>query len=491
MQIMERHLKVFCPTHKISFAAIGASVIICEGGPHALARNFPLDDFWEYCCDCQNFWPSDLVKNQKGQEQCPVCDRVSLRRYLCDQCKVMSLDSGEMVKRKGYSIQAGSIVPACPGCLKAERGELSEHHCPEVNVGFTTMRGKCPFCEETLRHETKRRRAAYVPPPKAQPVPAPSNGRKATATVAGQSSPTPPLPVNGSNLRPPEKQFTSDFAAASATLIKAPSVVQKIFTRQNVALAVLAFFGIVLLIGWLNRPRPENKQSPVPPGMVYVPGAYFTMGTDKGDDYERPQHGAAVGAFFIDLYEVTCEQYGKFIAATGHTAPQGWTNGRYPEGASRLPVTGVNWDDATSYAQWAGKRLPTEEEWELAARGTDGRRYPWGNDWKSNAANADTNSPGHLLNVGSFPDGKSPFGVYDMVGNAWEWTASSLKSYPGGRLPVAEATDDKVIRGGFFGSRAAKATTTFRRGWPARGGEDYKNTGFRCVMSAPGAPGSP
>jgi serine/threonine-protein kinase len=227
------------------------------------------------------------------------------------------------------------------------------------------------------------------------------------------------------------------------------------------------------------KPEPEVAAPTPPSGMAYVPGGDFMMGTDGDDPYERPAHIVTVRPFFIDLYEVTCEDYKKFIDETRRQPPPGWTNGTYPSGMARRPVTGVTWDDASEYARWAEKRLPTEEEWEFAARGTDGRRYPWGDEWKENLANAGSINK-EMTDVGQYK-GVSPFGAFDMVGNAWEWTTSDLKAYPGGQ--IADLSGNlKVIRGGYWGSKTEKAaTTTYRAGLAPSSGKDYGNTGFRCV----------
>ncbi len=220
-----------------------------------------------------------------------------------------------------------------------------------------------------------------------------------------------------------------------------------------------------------------------PPGMGYVAGGEFLMGNDTGSEGERPQHSVVVKPFFVDLYEVTGSDYEKFMEATGHPAPQGWTSGHHPRGAGRKPVTGISWDDAAAYAKWAGKRLPTEEEWEFAARGTTGFRYTWGNDWRPRLANADTSAHGHggAAHVGEHM-GVSPFGAFDMIGNAWEWTASDFAAYPGGQAQAEAGL--KVIRGGSWASNRNEATTTFRKGLPATGAADYSQVGFRCVSDA-------
>jgi serine/threonine protein kinase len=231
-----------------------------------------------------------------------------------------------------------------------------------------------------------------------------------------------------------------------------------------------------------NTNNPPSKTTP-PAGMVYVEGADFTMGVDnasKADIAEMPAHQATVKSFFMDKYEVTREDYAKCVEAGNCTAPSIWKDKKYADGTAKFPVVGVNFSQASDYAKWAGKRLPTEEEWEFAARGADKRAFPWGKTWESGKANA--NGAGKdFSEVGKF-SGVSPFGVYDMVGNAWEWTSSEFKAYPNGTLPPNQLKGDlRVIRGGSYESTPQYASATYRAGWLATGAPNYNSTGFRCV----------
>jgi len=229
--------------------------------------------------------------------------------------------------------------------------------------------------------------------------------------------------------------------------------------------------------------------------MVYIPGGEFRVGRDDGEESERPAHSVIVAPFFLDQHEVTNEQYAKFIEATGYLLPPSWQGKRYPAGDDKLPVTDVSWEDANEYAKWAQKRLPTEEEWELAARGTEGRLYPWGNVWQEDVANIakDENDKRKLAPVGAYLRGQSFYGVLDLAGNAWEWTASDYRGYQGTTLSVPEGYNNlKVIRGGSYASTPAQATATIRRGWPGTRKDwpegitpDYAQTGFRCAQDAP------
>lgn len=204
------------------------------------------------------------------------------------------------------------------------------------------------------------------------------------------------------------------------------------------------------------------ERAATPEGMVYVPGGYFQMGTNDEDADEdvRPQRRVFVPAFYMDRTEVTNREYKRFLPSHD-----------YPKGEDDLPATNVTYDEAAAYAQWAGKRLPTEEEWEKAARGTDGRRYPWGETWDSahvakRAVTAGQSvvrerqskdpktcllGPSRVRRVGSAPDGVSPYGCLDMAGNAWEWVQGFYRGN----------TDQRILRGGAvgYGERASRTYT--------------------------------
>src|SRR5262245_5425052 len=304
--------------------------------------------------------------------------------------------------------------------------------------------------------------------------------------------------------------------AAASPPIKKPAPTPAEIMKQPVVLigaaAVLAV--IVAIAAWmiirrgesrqsqLNTPTPTPAPTPIapPPGMAYVPGGEFRLGRDGNDveGYEKPAHPVTVAPFFIDLIEVTNEQYQKFVDAKGYKPPPVWQGNHFPVDENNLPVTDVTWEDVKAYAEWVGdgKRLPTEEEWEFAARGTDGRMYPWGPQWAPNLSNSksDENEKQRLIEVGLFPKGASPFGLLDMAGNAWEWTASDYKVYPGGAPynPPNGFKNLKVIRGGNYDSMPKIVAATVRRPWPATRDDwapgekpEYSGTGFRLAKDAP------
>jgi hypothetical protein len=150
----ERLIRAYCPTHKTGTTAPAAPVVLCESGDHALSQNFPNAEFWEYCCDCQSFCPSEIATSGEAQENCMVCGRRLARRFLCDHCQVISIESDEVSKRrKPYVVNGtGAVEPECPGCLRADGPPVRAraHACRAVNATISTPREVCPFCNEPV-----------------------------------------------------------------------------------------------------------------------------------------------------------------------------------------------------------------------------------------------------------------------------------------------------------------------------------------------------
>jgi iron(II)-dependent oxidoreductase len=231
-------------------------------------------------------------------------------------------------------------------------------------------------------------------------------------------------------------------------------------------------------------PLPETIISPIDKSeMVLIPGGEFVMGIDESELYEIylldgyrnpifkteiPARNVYLPDYYIDRYPVTNYQYHRFVMETGHRKPWIW---KY-EGWNGLlqPVMGVGWEDARLYAEWAGKSLPTEEQWEKAARGSDRRWWPWGNDFSPNRCNSREYGLNRTTDVGLFDLGVSPFGCYDMSGNVWEMCEGVWLE---DRLPM---------RGGCFLGKATFVRVTCR--WTP---EDPVNgahwLGFRCVKN--------
>jgi formylglycine-generating enzyme required for sulfatase activity len=186
-----------------------------------------------------------------------------------------------------------------------------------------------------------------------------------------------------------------------------------------------------------ERERSSAAAPAAPAGAeaVRVPEGPFRMGRPEGDEDANPDatpvHQVYLPAFYIGREEVTNAQYGDFVREAGYIPPPHWKGKtRPPEGIANLPVTYVSAEQAAAYAEWRGGRLCTEAEWEKAARGTDERIYPYGDTYDPNKANTDYGREG-LAPVGSYPEGASPYGVLDLSGNVYEWTASRYTQYPG------------------------------------------------------------
>jgi len=213
-----------------------------------------------------------------------------------------------------------------------------------------------------------------------------------------------------------------------------------------------------------------NLEHAAPPdGMVLVPAGMFEMGTgnpDAGDD-EKPRRKRFLPAFYIDRYEVTNAQYKEFDPK--HT---------FAEGKEDFPVTGITRQQAKDYAASVGKRLPTMAEWEKAARGDDGRDFPWGREFKKGIANIGGNDA--LTAVGQYPDSVSPYGAHDMVGNAWEWIEDTHTD--GGLLSGSGTFEREIIKGGGYSYSPYQARVSYN-GFEGVG-STCNDVGFRCAKDA-------
>ena len=237
----------------------------------------------------------------------------------------------------------------------------------------------------------------------------------------------------------------------------------------------------------------SSRLGDAPHKMVLIPAGEFIMGSDNRLPDEGPEHKVILDAFYIDIYEVTNLQYKKFNDATRRRSPTHFRNRTFPDGKADHPVTYVSWEDADAYCQWAGKRLPTDQEWEKAARGIDGRIFPWGNEFDVRNANTplrwqQIGAFGDTTPVGAFEGGVSPYGVFDMSGNVWEWTASWYKAYPNNKV-ASESYGEryKTLKGGSwfdcsFYNCGISAPVFNRAFFSIRTRND--SFGFRCARDA-------
>ncbi len=254
----------------------------------------------------------------------------------------------------------------------------------------------------------------------------------------------------------------------------------------------LLFIGVPFLLAGCS----SSSSSPQESEMVEIPAGQVTMGDASGVRYDAPVRVADISSFKIDKYEVTNLQYRQCVTAGVCTPPSMngfdvipdyYTSAKY----NNYPVTYVNWFQAAQYCDWAGKRLPTEAEWEYAARGDDGRTYPWGDEDPTceYAQFGECNNDDGLLTpreVGSFAKGASPFGVMDMGGNMSEWVqdwydVDAYRAFQDGDAPVSPAAGiSKILRGGSWWCESFRMNASLREPMTPvyRGG----NVGFRCAQ---------
>jgi formylglycine-generating enzyme required for sulfatase activity len=235
--------------------------------------------------------------------------------------------------------------------------------------------------------------------------------------------------------------------------------------------------------------------------MVLIPAGEFTMGSDQTDkdmlqqrfgmrkipyQNEHPPHQIALGEYYIDKTEVTMGEYEKFVNATNYTRPSYWLAGPMPENFKKYPVVMVSWFNGDAYCRWKGKRLPSEAEWEKAARGKEGFFFPWGNEFDQKKTNS-LGLQGGPTNVEQFPTDVSSYGVVGMAGNASEWVQEWYQPYPGNNfLDEAYGEQFKVLRGGSWGGIGHYSFDLFYR-TVFRNYEKPEATlndvGFRCAYS--------
>jgi formylglycine-generating enzyme required for sulfatase activity/serine/threonine protein kinase len=305
------------------------------------------------------------------------------------------------------------------------------------------------------------------------------------------ADPPPPGPNEKAPPPPPEptKPPKSDFVKAVADLPPPPDGV--LAAQRALASLPTGFHRDSESRIWCDKDGAE---------MVLVPAGEFTMGSDDGDPDEKPAHKVKLGPYLVDRHEVTVAQYRRFCDATGRALPADrLVVLGVPEG--RTPVVAVPWADAAEYAQWVGKALPTEAQWEKAARGSDSRRFPWGDQIQREWFNAQEPKRGMgdgergVAAVGRFPNDTSPFGCLDMAGNVSEWCADwydekYYASSPPGEDPKGPASAEKrSVRGGSYYVDASRARAAARDSQfdnlPKTKMGVRQSVGFRCVRRLP------
>ena len=256
---------------------------------------------------------------------------------------------------------------------------------------------------------------------------------------------------------------------------------------------------IVLLTGCsYNHLLSEKKP---PEDMVFVPAGWFEMGSIESDGRigmtigvdEIPKHNVYVKDFYIDRFEITNTQFLNFLIKSGDSyRPSHWEErASFLKGEDNHPVVDIDWLDAEAYCKWTGKRLPKEVEWEKAARGPDGKMWPWGNTYNKDMANTSESGRMWTSPIGSYPGDVSPYGVYDMAGNVREWVDGWYEAYPGNTQPDSYYFGPyRVLRGGSYettlhrygraASRYAVTSTIATRGHTWHSNFDH---GFRCAKA--------
>jgi len=316
------------------------------------------------------------------------------------------------------------------------------------------------------------------------------------------------------------------------------------FNNKRRFTRLIPLVGCVVFISACSG-KSEPRQAIAAAPMVKIPAGVFIQGSDKVDDSDRkteyglvdplflnehPQHRVDLPAYEIDQFEVTNKAYKYFVKSSGRAEPFLWSQNGYnllpdrlkvtdidtlrwiaseyfkldedtrsmtkqqllaamekeQQQLDNLPVSNVSWYDADAFCRWQQKHLPSESQWEKAARGSDGLEYPWGQTWQPEITNTGDNADNEsgLVAVGSFPQNRSPYGVYDMSGNVWEWVEDWYDAYPGSDYKHKEmGRTNKVLRGGGGGSGHYALSVFFRGAARSYSKPDMQSNdvGFRCA----------
>ena len=401
-----------------------------------------------------------------------------------DTGRSLVTDFGIARTAEGGSLTATGMLVGTPAYLSPEQvaGEGGDHRADIYALGivaYEMLAGEPPFTGPTPTMVLMRR-LAEPPPPLAKVRPeAPAllrdviegmlasdpaqrfqTGADVVSTLGGA------LPVSGAH-------------ATTGIRIRAG---QRRRLRGLLLLAGLLALALVAALIVFPRPGATGVVAPVDAGMARISEGRYALGSDTGPLTSRPAHSVELASFGLDIGEVSIGDYAGFVREGRAPAP--WNS--LPD--STLPVTGVTHGEAMAFCRWKHPpegRLPTEAEWEAAARGRGGRAYPWGESWTVSAANTESSGRNAPAPVGSYPAGRTPEGVHDLIGNVWEWTSTPMGPYPGGNpvpnLPAG--TEYYVIRGGAWNTPDSTASP-ITRGYlpPAAGRADLDKTGFRCAM---------
>ena len=340
---------------------------------------------------------------------------------------------------------------------------------------------------ETVAMDPNRTIASLIPP-ESPPPPVNTQARISPDTAFSNSLPSlngsesiqepdpevthvrqiPTSPPNAANTYRPEpvgKQITVDFKqprARTPIILIAAAIGVMVLAAAGIG----AYFALGPRAAQVDgpKPTPSPTATPVKADLISITGGTFMMGRANGPIQETPAHAVSVQQFLMDRTEVTNSEYAEFVAKTKRTPPAHWAGDKPPFGQELWPVVNISFDDAVAFAAWRSSRdgvtyrLPTEEEWEYAAR--NGQRadlYPWGPEWQNGVAVLKEATP---ATVGSRPTGGNMWGVYDLIGNVWEWTSSKVSAYPGNPVVMRPDTQDWItIRGGCYVTDPGKSDT--------------------------------